>query len=219
MALALPAGAAGGGSKRSYDETPTSTSYESFSPLRFRMSSRVDGDGVAALLDRLEEPREREHPRLLEVDVGAVLHVPLAVRHVRERRRVGDLELLLARRLLEEPGERRGRLARSARRSRPSSPAARARACARPARRRAPGGGRRCRTAPSGRAPRARTGSRGGRSRAPTKPRIATSLRSRAFICRTAGHVTSLPRRSRRRWRSTRTRPSSWARASRPRGT
>ena len=41
----LPAGAAAAASALSYAETPTSTSYESFSPLRFRMLNRVTATG------------------------------------------------------------------------------------------------------------------------------------------------------------------------------
>src|SRR5258708_7574536 len=45
-----------------------------------------DGDRKAALLDVLEEPREREHPGLLQADVAPVLDVPLSVGDVGQRR-------------------------------------------------------------------------------------------------------------------------------------
>src|SRR5262249_37023464 len=69
-----------------------------------------DGDRVPALFDPLEKLRDRVHAGLLQVNDGAALGVHLPDRDRRMIARVADLELLRARRLLDEARERRGRL-------------------------------------------------------------------------------------------------------------
>ena len=124
-----------------------------------------------------------------------MLDVPLAVGDVGERRRVGHLELLLARRLLEVPGQSAGRLRRSAAtiasflawrsRTRPRASCTSDSAWRRSSLSDVLG---------ADDTPRGRTGSRAGAARPRRSARTATSRRSRAFICRT-GPAISLPSR------------------------
>ena len=122
----------------------------------------------------------------------AVLDVPLAVRDVGQRRRVGHLELLPRARSARGSRRAPGLCARTERRWRRASPAARGRARGRPARRRAPGAARRCRTCSSARGPRGRRGPRAAR-RPRRRRRAPTAAGARARSSAGRGRPCHLP--------------------------